>query len=339
MPLQGKSHFHILRPTKAFTLGYHALIAYSFLVRRSRIGLPTSQRDLVALTGCSHHTLTKVEESLAALGLVVRNGYNLIAQPDANGLFHLKTKQMKLWQDNYQTTIIYDLAADSPLANIENHIFCTILSFNANGKFPTPSAIAQLLCLSERTVKDKVKGLRKKGLIDRDGLCATITNEDYWLDAPPKRDKKPDLINDNVAAEITAAFLAPFPATYEPQFISTMADWEESMQGHTVKMLRANYSEDNVGQFWSKVQEWGGLKAHVIEKFAVQVFAALFKMAEYHTSLNRCKGYRSRNSCGLLELWAKAACIDLLAHYNHLGPDGFMDYVPDLEKLKFKAAG
>jgi len=188
-------------------------------------------------------------------------------------------------------------------------------------------------------VRDKVKLLRKKDLIDQDGLCATIKDEDYWLDAPPKREKKPDLINENVAAEVAAAFLDPFPATYEPQFVSNMADWAELMRGHTIKMLRANYSEDNVGQFWSNVQEWGGLKSHVIEKFAVQVFANLFTMAEYHTSLNRSKGYRGKNSCGLLELWAKSACIDLLARYNHLGLDGFLDYVPDLEKLKFKAAG
>jgi DNA-binding MarR family transcriptional regulator len=338
MPLHGKSHIHILRPTGKFNLGYHALITYSFLVRRSRLSLPTSLRELMRLTGFSDHTLRKALEGLASL--VVRSGYNLLAQPDTNGLFHLKSKEMKKWQDQYQTTIVYDLAADSLLTSIENHILCSILSFNANGKFPTTSAIAQLLCLSERTVKDKIKLLRKNGLIDRDGLCATIKDESYWLDAPtPKREKKPDLINESIAAEVAEQFLAVFPTAYEPQFISTMADWGQVMQGHIIKMLRANYSEDDVGQFWSNVQEWGGLKAHVIEKFAVQVFANMFKMAEYETALNRCKGYRGKNSCGLLELRAKAACLDLLARYNHIGIDGFMDYSPDLEKLKFKVAG
>jgi len=337
MPLQGKANFHILRPTKAFTLGYHTLIAYSFLVRRSRLSLSTSLRELIRLTGFSDHTLRKALEGLASL--IVRAGYNLIAQPDTRGLFHVKSKEAKRWQDHYQTTIIYELAIDSPLTSIENHILCTILSFNANGKFPTTSAIAQLLCLSERTVRDKVKVLRQKKLIDRDGLCVTITDEGYWLDAPPKKGKKPDLINEKVAGEVAEKFLGVFPTAYEPQFISTMADWGTVMQSHTIKMLRANYSDDDVGQFWSNVQDWAGLKAHVIEKFAVQVFGYLFKMAEYHTSLNRCKGYRGRNSCGLLELWARATCIDLLARYNHIGADGFMDYVPDLEKVRFQVAG
>jgi hypothetical protein len=336
MPLQGKANFHILRPTGKFTLGYHALIAYSFLVRRSRVNLPTSQRDLVALTGCSHHTLTKVEDRLAAHELVVRDGYNLLPQADASGLFHVKSKEAKRWEDRYQTTIIYDLAADSPLTAIENHILCSILSFNANGKFPTTSAITQLLCLSERTVKDKVKRLRKLGLID--GLCATIKDEDYWLDAPPKA-RKPDLINEDVAEEVANQFLAAFPRAYEPQFISSLADWEVLMHGHAIKMLRANFADDDVGHFWENVQEWGGMNSRVIEKFAVQVFANLFKLAEYHTSLNRRKGYRGKNSCGLLNLWTKAICIDLLARYSYLGTDGFVDYMPDLEKVRFKVAG
>ncbi len=223
------------------------------------------------------------------------------------------------------------------LTAIENYILCTILSFNTNGRVPTPSAIAQLLCFSERTVKDKVKVLRNRKLIDGDDLCATITDESYWLDAPVKA-KKPDVINEDVAAEVAAAFLAVFPTTYEPQFIASMADWEALLQGHAIRMLRANYSDDDVGHFWADVQEWGGLKAPVIEKFAVQVFANLFKLAEYHTSLNRCKGYRGKNSCGLLELWVKSVCIDLLARYNHLGTDGFVDYMPDLENVRFKVA-
>ena len=286
------------------------------------------------LTGFSDHTLRKALTGLASL--VVRDGYNLVPLPDANGLFHVKSKEMKRWQDRYQTTIIYDLAEDSPLTAIENHILCSILSFNANGKFPTPSAIAQLLCLSERTVKDKVKRLRKLGLID--GLCATIKDEDYWLDSPPKA-KKPDLINEGVAENVAEEFLAVFPTNYEPQFISSMADWEAMMRDQAIKMLRANYSDDDVGYFWCNVQEWGGGKAHVIEKFAVQVFANLFKLAEYHTSLNRGKGFRGKNSCGLLNLWAKATCLDLLARYNYLGTDGFVDYMPDLEKVRFKVAG
>ena len=68
MLLNGKSCFHILRPTAAFTLGHHALIAYSFLVRRSRWGLPTSQRDLVRFTGFSDNTLRKVEKALREQG-------------------------------------------------------------------------------------------------------------------------------------------------------------------------------------------------------------------------------------------------------------------------------
>lgn len=338
MPLQGKSNFHILRPTQAFAMGYHALIAYSFLVRRSRVNMPISQRELGRLTGFSPSTLVSVVRKLIKVGLAQRDGYNLIAQPDANGLFHVKGKEMKRWQDQYQTTIIYNLAADSPLTAIENHILCTILSFNANGKCPTPPAVATLLCLSERTVRDKVKRLRKLGLID--GLCATIKDmEGYWLDAPPKA-KKPDLINEEVAEAVADQFLAVFPTTYEPQFIGSMVDWEALMQGHVARMLRANYSEGEVWRFWANVlEEWSGRKMFVAEKFSVQVFANLFKMAEYHTSLNRCKGYRGKNSCGLLELWAKATCIDLLARYNYLGTDGFVDYMPDLEKVRFKVGG
>ncbi len=335
MPLQDKSHFHILRPTDKFTLGFHALVAYSYLVRRSRLNLPISQRELGRLTGFSPNTLVSVVRNLIDVGLAQRAGYDVIPQADANGLFHVKGKEMKRWEDRYQTIIIYDLAPNAPITASENYILCTILSFNSNGKVPTPSAIAHLLCFSERTVKDKVKGLRRRGLIDHDGLCVTITDESYWLDAPAKA-KKHDVINENTAAEVAAAFLAVFPATYEPQFISTMADWEQLMQGHAIKMLRANYSEEDVWHFWSDVQEWGGLKGAVIEKFAVQVFANLFKLAEYHTSLNRSKGaFRGKNSCGLLGLWAKATCIDLLARYNYSGTDGFAEYIPDLEKVKF----
>ena len=194
-----------------------------------------------------------------------------------------------------------------------------------------------MLCLSERTVKDKVKILRRKQLIDGDGLCAKITDESNWLDAPVKA-KKPDFINDEVAAEVAGEFLAVFPTTYEPQFVSGMADWKAMIDSHAIKMLRANYSEADIWEFWGNVQEWGGMKGRVVEKFSVQVFANLFKMAEYHTSLNRGKGFRGKNSCGLLVLWAKATCIDLLARYNYSGADGFLDYMPDLEKLKFKAA-
>ena len=103
-------------------------------------------------------------------------------------------------------------------------------------------------------------------------------------------------------------------------------------------MPRANYSDDDVGYFWCNVQEWGGGKAHVIEKFAVQVFANLFKLAKYHTSLNRGKGFRGK-TLRPPESVAKATCLDLLARYNYLGTDGFVDYMPDLEKVRFKVSG
>jgi hypothetical protein len=100
-----------------------------------------------------------------------------------------------------------------------------------------------------------------------------------------------------------------------------------------------NYTEDGVHDFWYTLAgEWACFKPKVIEKFAVQVFGNLFKMAEYETALNRSKGFRGKNSCGLLNLWTKAVCIDLLARYNH-GVDGFLDYMPDLEKVRYKAAG
>ena len=182
MLLNGKACFHILRPTAAFTLGYHALIAYSFLVRRSRLNITTSQRDLGDLTGFSPHTLVKVEPRLIEGGLVVRKGYDLVAQADTHGLFHIKSQEGKQWENRYQTTIIYDLAPTADMTAIENYILCTILSFNANGKIPTEAAVAQLLCITERTVNDKVKLLRKKGLVDGDHLYATIKDDGYWLD-------------------------------------------------------------------------------------------------------------------------------------------------------------
>ena len=339
MPLQGKSNYHILRPTERFTLGHHALVIYSFLVRRSRFRLPVSQRELGRLTGFSQNTLVHVVRQLIDVGLVQRQGYNLIAQPDANGLFYVKQKEMKHWEDRFQTTIIYDLAPESPLTAIENHILCSILSFNTNGKIPTTTAIARLLCLSERTVKDKVKRLREKNLIDQNGLCATITDESYWLDPPPK-EEKPDLINGNIAVEIAAEFLDRFPATYKPLFVASKADWKQLMQSHSMRMLRANYSEQELWDFWGSVlMEWSDGKLHVIEKFSVQVFADLFKMVEYDTSLNRSKGYRGKNSYGLLNLRAKAVCIDLLARHQYLELAGFEDYMPNLKKLQFKPAG
>ena len=338
MLLNGKSCFHILRPTKAFTLGFHALVAYSLLVRRFRLSIPVSQRDVISLTGFSHHTLTKVESVLLQHGLVLRDGYNLIPQPDTQGLFHVKGKGTERWEDRYQTTIIYDLAPTSPLTPIANYVFCTVLSFNANGKIPTTAAIAQLLCLSERTVKDKVKALRKKGLIDRDDLCATIKDSSYWLDGEPKKTKNTLVIDEDFAKETAATFLSPILPTYQPRFISSMEDWEALVQSHAIEMLRANYSEDDLWEFWRNVDlEWSGRKMPVIEKFSVHVFGDLFKLVEYQTSLNRGKGFRGKNSCGLLSLWAKAVCIDLLARYNH-SPDAFVDYTPDLEKVKFKAA-
>jgi len=96
------------------------------------------------------------------------------------------------------------------LTSIENHILCTILSINANGKFPTTLKIAELLGLSERTVRDKVKGLRKNGLIDPNGLCVTISDDSYWLDAQPTA-KKPTLINEGVSEQ----FIVPFPAKHQ----------------------------------------------------------------------------------------------------------------------------
>ena len=201
--MHNKSHFHILMPTGKFTFGFHALVAYSLLVRRSRFGLPTSQRELGRLTGFSSNTLTKVEDCLRKNGLIVRDGYNLTAQADANGLFQVKAKDTARWQDRYKKTIIYDLAADSPLTAIENYILCGILSFNAHGKYPTTSAIAQMFCFSERTVRDKVKLLREKTLLDRNSLCATIRDEGHWLDAPPK---KPTLINEKVANAVAVGW-------------------------------------------------------------------------------------------------------------------------------------
>ena len=66
------------------------------------------------LTGFSDHTLRKANLTGLA-SLVVRDGYNLVPLPDANGLFHVKSKEMKRWQDRYQTTIIYDLAGRFPV--------------------------------------------------------------------------------------------------------------------------------------------------------------------------------------------------------------------------------
>ena len=65
--MHNKSHFHILMPTGKFTFGFHALQKpqLAFLVRRSRFGLPTSQRELGRLTGFSSNTLTKVEDCSA----------------------------------------------------------------------------------------------------------------------------------------------------------------------------------------------------------------------------------------------------------------------------------
>ena len=340
MLLNGKSCYHILRPTAAFMLGHYALVAYSFLVRRSRLNISTSQRDLGDLTGFSPHTLVKVEPQLVDAGLVVRDGYNLVAQADTNGLFHIKKKKTKQWQDRYQTTIIYDLTPTAPLSSIENYILCTILSFNANGKIPTDSAIATLLCITERTVRDKVKRLRAVGLIDGDGFYVTIKDKSYWLDAEPKTKKDTLAIDQNCVESLAESFVGAFAEVgYQPQFIPSMADWQQVMRGHVGRMLRANYTEDDVWDFWGGVGELAGRKMPVIEKFAVQVFAELFAKAEYQTCINRSKGaFRGKNSLGLLNLWAKAVCADMLARYNH-NADEFFAYLPDLSNVQYRAAG
>ena len=106
-------------------------------------------------------------------------------------------------------------------------------------------------------------------------------------------------------------------------------------------MLRANYTPQDVDDFWHEVIcEWTCFKLKVIEKFSIQVFADLFTKAEYHTAINRGKGeFRGKNSLGLLKAWAKTVCADMLARFNHLGPTAFGDYLPDLSNVQYRAAG
>ena len=170
-----------------------------------------------------------------------------------------------------------------------------------------------------------MKRLRKQGVIGSEGLYVTISAEQhgYWLDAEPKVAKKTLPLIDEEAASCALAFIEPFSQfDYKPQFIASLADWEQVIQNHAAKMLRANYTPQDVDDFWHEVIcEWTCFKLKVIEKFSIQVFADLFTKAEYHTAMNRGKGeFRGKNSLGLLKAWAKTVCADCWPDSTTLAP-------------------